>query len=232
MNQIRRCSRVGCCLLFAIACAAWRPLEAVQAFCTGNPIPPPPPAGENPAISPTSQCGGGGSSECGKENCTGSPCYPANGGYVTSAGDLTLGTSGFALEVSRNYLSFRAIDGPVGRGWTSSLTGRLYYATYLLAAPSTVQKEADLLLPSGALYRFTDNGDGTFTPPTGRHDTLTHNGDGTFDFHPQRILAVYHFGADGSLLSMKDDYGNTLTYARPERALAAGGGRRRFRAVP
>jgi RHS repeat-associated protein len=111
---------------------------------------------------------------------------------------------------SRRYQSTHAIDGPMGFGWISSVSARLYYATYLFAAPSTYQKEADVRMPDGSQYRFIDNGNGTFTPPQGRHDTLVRNADGTFDLTLQRTRSVLHFDALGGLLSLTDDYGNAL----------------------
>src|SRR6185312_10624011 len=132
----------------------------------------------------------------------------------TQATDLDIPAVGFPLVVARSYDTTQAIDSPTGYGWTSSLSAHLYYATYLVAAPSTYRKEANITMPDGARYRFVDNGNGTFTPPSGRQDTLVRNGDGTFDLTIQRTMSVYHFGTDGSLLTMADDYHNTtaLTY--------------------
>jgi RHS repeat-associated protein len=86
---------------------------------------------------------------------------------------------------------------------------RLGYSTFLFAAPSTYRKEADLRLENGRLYRFVENPDGaTYTPPVGRADYLVKNGDGTWDFSLQRSGTVYHFAIDGSLSSVKDEFGN------------------------
>src|SRR5436190_2173362 len=74
-----------------------------------------------------------------------------------------------------------AVDGPIGMGWSMNLTAHLYYAAYLYATPSTYQKEADVVLPNGARYRFVESADRTFSPPSFRYDTLTKNADGSFD---------------------------------------------------
>src|SRR5579863_4604035 len=134
---------------WSVICLLW--LRASQAdasaptFCAGG--------GVGAALphqdAPSSPCGGGGM-ECGLTQCTASPCYAATGTYTTSATDLSLPTTGFPLEAARVYSSTRVIDGPLGVGWQSSLTPRLYYATYLMAAPATFLQEAELLLPSGA----------------------------------------------------------------------------------
>jgi RHS repeat-associated protein len=67
-------------------------------------------------------------------------------------------------------------------------------------------------MPDGAQYRFSDNGNGTFTPPAGRHDTLVRNAGGTFTMTLQRSRSTYSFAADGSLTGMADDFGNVLTF--------------------
>ncbi|MBV9497559.1 MAG: transglycosylase SLT domain-containing protein [Acidobacteria bacterium] len=146
------------------------------------------------------------------DKCTMSPCYAATGVYVSDVVDLQIGTPGFPLEATRHYQSNRAIDGDLGFGWVSSLSAHLSYTVYLAGAPSTVLKEADVRVPEGSLYRFKENGDGSFTPPNGRFDRLVHNGDGSFDLTLQRTRSVLHFDATGKLLSMVDDYGNTLAY--------------------
>ncbi|MGH9360414.1 MAG: DUF6531 domain-containing protein, partial [Thermoanaerobaculia bacterium] len=167
--------------------------------------------------------------ECGK--CTKSPCYVASGVYEGSVVDLELPTTGLPLAATRNYQSSQMIDGPTGYGWTSSFAARLYSTVYLFAAPSTYQRRAVVIMPDGARYVFADNGNGTFTPPAGRYDVLVRNGDGTFDLTLQHSRSVLHFGVDGSLVSLTDEYGNALlmTYdasGRIERfADAAGSGR-------
>jgi RHS repeat-associated protein len=201
---------------------------AASVFCN-NPFTPP----DSPPASPPA-CGGGcagggaggggagrragatssgspGTSCC--DNCTESPCYVASGVYETKTVDLELPTQGFPLSAARKYQSSHTIDGPTGYGWTTSLAAHLYYAAYLLAAPSTYQKEADITMPDGARYRFADNGNGTFASPANRHDTLVKNGDGTWDLMLQWSLSVLHFNADGSLASQRDDYGNALSYS-------------------
>jgi RHS repeat-associated protein len=137
----------------------------------------------------------------------------ASGVYETRATDLELPTPGFSLLATRTYQSSHTVDGPTGYGWTSNLAAHLYYTTYLFAAPSTYQREADITMPQGARLRFVDNGNGTFTPPANRYDTLVMNGDGTWDLTLMWSLSVLHFNVDGSLASQRDDYGNTLSYS-------------------
>lgn len=144
--------------------------------------------------------------------CRRSPCYVGSGVYTASDTDLRLPTAGFPLLASRTYESTDVIDGPLGYGWTSSLTSHLYYTAYLFAAPATYQKEADITMPDGNRLRFVDNGDGTFTAPAGRYDTLTHNPDDSFDLKLEGTMSVFHFASDGVLTSVTDDYGNLLAF--------------------
>jgi RHS repeat-associated protein len=134
------------------------------------------------------------------------------GMYVDDFVDLQIPTAGtYPLVVSRRYDSSRPADGPMGAGWSSSLTAHLYYATYLFAAPSTYSYDVDVVMPDGVFYQFRPNGS-SFVPPYGRHDTLVRNTDGTYTLTPQFTRSVYAFNADGSLASFTDEFGNVITY--------------------
>jgi RHS repeat-associated protein len=170
-------------------------------------VPPPPSAKCQP------QSGPGFPTSCTVcKKCTTSPVFAASGVYEVSATDLRLPTSGFPLEAARYYSSVHAIDGPTGFGWSSSFHARLHYATYLYAAPSTYQREAEVIMPDGNHYVYVDNGIGTFAAPPGRFDTLVQNADGTFDLTLQNSRSRLHFSSDGVLQLLTDDYGNALTY--------------------
>lgn len=176
-----------------------------QTFCAKpKPVPQPPPPDPYPPVCEPKKC----------EKCSQSPCYLATGTYVNDFVDLQIPTAGtHPLTVSRRYESGRPADGPLGMGWSSSLTARLYYATYLRSAPSTYSYEAEIIMPDGVLYRFTINGSGAFVPPLGRYETLVRNGDGTYTLTLPRSRGVYRFNADGSIGSFTDEYGNQITYA-------------------
>ena len=211
MKRLSRCpsplrtalltAAIGASVVTAAEAGSWcgTPVTPCDPFDpTSNCYIPPPP---DPRCEPR---------ECDK--CTRSPCFTGTGVYTRSATDLALPAVGYTLVASRRYESSHFIDGPTGYGWTSSLAARLYYTTYLFAAPSTYQKEADITMPDGARYRFVDTGSG-FTPPLGRHDTLVHNADGSFDLTLQRSTAVLHFGSDGSLLTATDEFGNVQSWS-------------------
>lgn len=209
MQRIRHtvASPIGAALLLALLL----PLRAAAQNYCNNPIPPcdtndpaspcykppePPPKCE-PIV-------------CDK--CTKSPCFVGSGVFINDAQDLEIATAGFPIAITRHYQSTHTIDGESGYGWTSSLSTRLYYAVFLKSAPSTYAREADIRLPNGAVYRFVENADGSFTPPDGRFDTLVRNNDSTWDLWLQHSRSRYHFSATGNLLEMVDDYGNTQSW--------------------
>ena len=182
---------------------------AAQNYCN-NPVPPCDPNDRSsPCYKPDDPPPKCEPKECDK--CAKSPCYVGSGVYGFDASDLEIRTTGMPIKVTRRYQSSHAIDGQSGYGWVSSLSARLHYAVFLKAAPSTYSKEADIRMPDGALYRFVENADGSYTPPEGRFDTLIRNGDGTWDLWLQRTSSHYHFDATGNLTEMVDDFGNTLT---------------------
>jgi RHS repeat-associated protein len=117
----------------------------------------------------------------------------------------------YPLSVFRRYDSSHPVDGPLGIGWTSSLTAHLYLATYAVSS-NVYSYEADIIMPSGLQYRFTMSGS-SFVAPPGSFDTLVKNGDGTYSLTLQHTRSVYGFNADGSVASLTDDYGNVINYA-------------------
>jgi RHS repeat-associated protein len=169
--------------------------NAIPNFCTV----PLAPGATPPPASPPSVC----NLSC--PSCTNSPCYFASGVFGDSYTDLSIVTVGFPLTISRRYESARVVDGPVGIGWTSSLTSRLFVVPYIGAV--------EFVSPEGTVWAFSDAGGGHYTPPQGHKDQLVRNGDGSFDLTLQFSRSTYHFDPSGLLLSMADDFGNTLAIA-------------------
>jgi len=198
-----RTLRTIACLIIVASFLGAR-AEAQTTFClTPTAVPQPPPPDSPPPLCQPKEC----------DKCTKSPCYVATGIYARDAVDLTIPTAGsFSLIASRLYDSSRITDGPLGLGWSSSLTPRLYYVTYLFSAPSTYSHEADVVLPDGVLYRFTMDGSGAFSPPAGRYEKLVRNTDGTYSLTLGHTRSVYAFAPDGSLTSLTDDFGNVITW--------------------
>lgn len=196
MNRLRKP------VLFLVAAFALLAANVHADYCTvpGKPAPPPFPD-EPPERCQPRQC----------DKCTGSPCFVSSGIYTNDFVDLMIPTFSYPITVGRTYSSARLVDGPLGVGWTSTLTPRLYHAAYLLTAPNTYQHEIHVVWPSGWVERFSISG-GTITPPAGRYDSMVMNGDGTFDMTPQHTREKYHFDSQGALLTMADDYNNVLAY--------------------
>ena len=109
-------------------------------------------------------------------------------------------------------ITSRLSAGLGGIGVASSLVTRIYYGTYLFAAPSTYRRIADVLMPSGAFFRFVQNEDGTFTAVAPRKDGLVKNGDGTWDLTIAGSRTQYHFLANGNVSYIQDEFGNRLEY--------------------
>src|SRR5688572_33071592 len=102
-----------------LLCTALAPHAFAQGYCTIPGTPPfPPPPQKPPKPCAPYKC----------KNCSESPCFLASGVYTTAALDLQVPTPSFSLVAARSYESNRAVDGPIGVGWTSSLSARVYYA--------------------------------------------------------------------------------------------------------
>ena len=186
-----------------LLCTSLTPAAHAQAYCTvpgTPPAPPPPPKPPNPCV--PYKC----------KNCSASPCFLASGVYTTDDLDLKVETPSFMLFAARTYESNRAVDGPVGVGWKSSLLPRVHHAAYLLAAPGTYSYNAELVMIDGTVLSFTGNANGTFTPPFGSKDALVRNGDGTYDYYPEGHTTRHRFNADGTIQSIVDKYSNSLSY--------------------
>lgn len=155
------------------------------------------------------ESGGAGSSAGSSANaCTGSPVFLATGEYFASAMDLRVKSVGVPLQVYRNYESARRTAGLGGLGWSSPAQARLSEMVYMFQAPSTLLTYAEILLPNGLTQTYTKNADGSYSPPTGRHDSLVRNVDGTWDFKIFRSRRTYHFASTGELFTIADRYNN------------------------
>jgi RHS repeat-associated protein len=178
-----------------------------QTFC----VPPKPAPPSPPQDPPCPECE---PKECNK--CTKSPVYVGAGTYVRDDTDLAIATTGLGISVLRHYDSSRLIDGPLGIGWTSSLTARVHYATYV-SAPNTFSHKAYVVLPGGVLFEFEQltyqsGQPNAFTPPNGRRDALVRNTNETFTLTMEGGAPVLQFNSDGTISSMRDEFGNALNY--------------------
>jgi len=87
-------------------------------------------------------------------------------------------------------------------GWRSSFTPDVGIVTGL--------GYADVVLGSGAVWRF--NGTTTFTPPPGVNANLTHNGDGTWTLAMHDSSSITTFDSGGALTGVSDRNNNVTAY--------------------
>jgi RHS repeat-associated protein len=193
-----------CALLIAIGLAVAVGFgDSAHASCIIGVAPP-----ESPIAPADPICGAG---TC--NNCVGSPCFLQTGNYQTDATDLAIKAVGLPLLFGRHYESALTVDGPLGRGWSFSYDAQLHYVAYLSQGSATYVRQAAVTMPDGSRLQFTQQSDGSFTPPPGRFDQLLANGDGTFDLTVQRSRTVLHFATDGPLASINDGFGNLTILA-------------------
>ena len=114
------------------------------------------------------------SSECpicssaNRTHSVGGPINTQSGNYNYETADLTIPTAGQPLRFERAYNSQVAegelvYDRPMGPGWTHSYDLHLTLPHHPGGEVETVILKA----PHGSRMRFSDNGDGTFTPHPG-----------------------------------------------------------------
>ncbi len=126
-----------------------------------------------------------------------------SGNLYDTATDLSFQGKGFTLAITRAYNSALASQGgPFGLGWTYS-----YGQSLTMNANGNVTWNG----PDGSSFLFVAKGtSGGFSPPAGVPDRLIKNGDGTFTLWMPSGRNE-HFSSTGSLLSMTDRNGNSLT---------------------
>ncbi|WP_370130910.1 LamG-like jellyroll fold domain-containing protein [Streptacidiphilus sp. EB103A] len=134
------------------------------------------------------------------------------GNYTTSDTDATVSTAGPSLDVVRDYNSRDPrYKGAFGAGWSSVFDSR---ATEQYDASGAVTSVL-VTYPDGSQVGFGRNGDGTFSPPSGRWATfksvtggytLTDKNDTVYTF-------TTSLGSGGyGISSITDATGNPITY--------------------
>jgi large repetitive protein len=142
---------------------------------------------------------------------------PSIGNYTTAAVDASVVGVGPSLEVSRNYnsLDLRK-SGAFGQGWSSVIDSR---ATQKSDVDGTVQSVV-LTYPTGQEVAFGRNGDGSFTPASGRYSILKATMSGTTVTGytlTDKDATVYAFGKSAGngvfkITSVTDANGRTLSF--------------------
>jgi len=118
----------------------------------------------------------------------------SSGNYHTSSTDISIPGRGLGLHFERTYNSLDPQDGPLGFGW------RHNYQMQLLDHPQGGKLFID---DAGGRIKFTDNGDGTYSPPPGIHLQLSQNPDGTWQIR-KKDGTKFIFSPDGLLLAIID----------------------------
>lgn len=129
------------------------------------------------------------------------PVVLSTGNYIQNRTDLRLPGKGFPFEFSRFYNSkFSDQSGrPLGFGWTFS------YNQQLVNTGSNVL----VSLGDGSTWTFFQT-NGAYVAEPGFYDTLATNSDGTWSL-TNKVQTVSIFNTNGSLASITDKNGNSLT---------------------
>ena len=142
----------------------------------------------------------------------GSPVHLRSGNYFYSNQDLLIPGRGFSLRIVRGYNSQDEHEGPFGYGWSFHLLMELIKVT------EDDENYVIIRRGDGVRLKFKDNGDGTFTSPTGRYDTLVQNADGSYDLMKKTgdclsCAETAHFDTGGRLLYKRDGNGNRMGFS-------------------
>ncbi|WP_460985748.1 DUF6531 domain-containing protein, partial [Sinomonas halotolerans] len=130
------------------------------------------------------------------------PVNTATGAFTHAETDLGMASVTGNLSVNRFYTSADTAEGPFGKGWSLGYDIRLAVAA----------GEAVLKAGTGQRVLFTENSDGTYTPPPGGTASLVRNQDGTFTAVTRSGL-THTFDASGRLTALTDSSGRGPAYA-------------------
>jgi RHS repeat-associated protein len=128
------------------------------------------------------------------------------GNFVYNFTDLKVPAPGPDVVIERWFNAQSAYLGPFGQGWTYAYDMRL---SFVDDANNLLFNGVQVAYPDGHLANFAATAEGGYTPPPGALDTLAKDADGyTLTLHDQ---TRYHFNADGRLVSITSEDGNTVT---------------------
>ncbi len=180
-------------------------------------IPPSALADRSALSDPNAKVGQGDPRECPVTACNdaqgyvGDPINMYSGGFDWSVGDLSINTLAGPLVFQRTYASTATnlYSGTLGYGWTHNQDTRLIFPTDPGGEPGVVWFKAH----TANQYRFTDNGDGTYTPYPGVLATLTKHTTTPVTYTLiNKAQAAYTFDANGRLLTWADPQDRKFTY--------------------
>jgi len=148
-------------------------------------------------------------SQAGTQGAPGGPISSRTGTVDYHAADISVPTSSVPLVFERWYTSHDAGEdgGGIGYGWHHNQDSRLIFP----ADPGGEDGFVLFKAHSANRYRFTDNGDGTYTAGPGVAGTLS-EASGIFSL----VLPTqdrYTFDSEGKIISWEDDNGHILDYS-------------------
>ena len=118
------------------------------------------------------------------------PVNTATGQAMERRTDVSIPGPGVPAVWSRTYNGDDASSGPLGEGWSTDFTGTL---------TQTSDREVKVVEPTGAVLRFTRQGDGTYLPAPGIRAALVKQGDGTWRLTSRSAKRVWTYDAAGRL---------------------------------
>ena len=113
----------------------------------------------------------------------GDPINTATGAFIYQHEDIKVPTKGVPLEFQRTYNSNDQSDGSLGVGWSYS---------WQISVNPLANGNVVVLRGDGRQDLFTRNPDGSYSPPSSRHDALVKNADGTYRLLTQDQI-TYNF---------------------------------------
>jgi RHS repeat-associated protein/CSLREA domain-containing protein len=158
----------------------------------------------DPRECPTTACGN-------TQGYTGDPINTRTGGFDYAWADLSLPTTAGPLVFQRTYASpvTDTYTTTLGYGWTHNQDTRLIFP----ADPGGETGAVWFKAHSANQYRFTDNGDNTYTPYNGVLASLTASTTPTTTYTlTNSAQAVYTFDYAGRLTAWKDSEGHQFSY--------------------
>ncbi len=147
------------------------------------------PGGEGPPP-PPSPCGAG------------DPVYLHNGEFYYECADLLIPGRGMDVEIKHHYRSGENINGQFGYGWTMN---------YYMRLQKLSNGNAQIIKGNSRSDEYTNVGAGRYTSPAGYFEDLLQNANGTWtltDAHGTKN----NFNVDGTLGSIVDRNGNTISF--------------------
>ena len=129
------------------------------------------------------------------------PVNVATGSFTTQATDLAMAGRVIPFGFVRSYNSADTQVSSLGPGWTHSFYWSLQAGTV-----------AEVRRGDGRRDLYTQNPDGSYTPPPGVYDALVKNGDNTFTLTLTNQTA-YDFSTAGVLTKLREPAGNQIALA-------------------